>query len=551
MERVAIYNRCSTEDENQVNALEIQAQESREIAEKMNWQIIEQYVESKSGTTAEKRKEYLRMIQDIETGRFDIIMIKSIDRLARNVKDWYLFLDCITRNHTRLYLYLDHSFYKSDDALITGIKAILAEEFSKELSKKIKNAHQRRQEKKTGSNISRQMFGWEKVGKDTFVVNEEEAAYFRRACALVELGLGYRRIAETLYEEGARQKDGKMLSPTQWRNMLRSPRAYGTVVLHQREYDFDTKEYRKIPQEEWIYMENALPPLISKEYHDRMLAILEKRAVAKHPKNTGKQPLSGKIYCRECGKKYYFSQKVWRCSKYLAEGRKKQSGAEALSEDRRKTSGAEALLEHKRSTVGETHRDERGCDNRKVSQAEIESLLLQCCWQYFSHNKDQKEKLDQRNLRQEKQIYLRSLEQKLTSELKSIFQNIEHTSPDKKQLDQLEEKLRKLKQNQVQLLEKLLEGVIGNGEYHNFYEKSKEDERKIQEKITVIKQRIKQYNNNSARWEAMEKELLEGEIIQKALVRAFSGKVRKIYIEQDGWEIWMDSGEIYHFDKDL
>ena len=200
MERIAIYNRCSTEEESQINALETQARESREIAEQMGWKVVEQYVESQSGTSADKRKEYLRMLQDIQADRFDIVMIKSIDRLARNVKDWYLFLDCIARNNTKLYLYLDRSFYKSDDALITGIKAILAEEFSKELSKKIKNAHKRRQEKKTGLNISRAMFGWDRTGKDTFVINEEEAAYFRRACTLVEQGLGYRRIADLLYQ---------------------------------------------------------------------------------------------------------------------------------------------------------------------------------------------------------------------------------------------------------------------------------------------------------------------------------------------------------------
>ena len=42
MERVAIYNRCSTEEENQKNALLIQAEESRELAEKMGWCVVAQ-----------------------------------------------------------------------------------------------------------------------------------------------------------------------------------------------------------------------------------------------------------------------------------------------------------------------------------------------------------------------------------------------------------------------------------------------------------------------------------------------------------------------------
>ena len=42
MERVGIYNRCSTEEESQKNALASQVAESRELALKMGWHIAEQ-----------------------------------------------------------------------------------------------------------------------------------------------------------------------------------------------------------------------------------------------------------------------------------------------------------------------------------------------------------------------------------------------------------------------------------------------------------------------------------------------------------------------------
>ena len=281
MQRVAIYNRCSTEEEAQKNALEVQVAESLELVEEKKeegWQIVATYVELESGTSTKRRKEYLRMVEAIKQDRFDIVVVKSIDRLARNVKDWYLFLDCLMKHHTRLYLYLERKFYQSEDALVTGIKAILAEEFSKELSAKIKNAHHRRQQKQTGLNITREMFGWNRVAKDTFEVNEEEAAYFRMACQLVEAGLGFCRLGNTMYEIGARSKTGGRISEVQWRNMLRSPRAYGTVVLHKKEYDFIRKEKRKMPEEEWIVIENALPALISREYFETIQGILDENA---------------------------------------------------------------------------------------------------------------------------------------------------------------------------------------------------------------------------------------------------------------------------------
>jgi len=281
MQRVAIYNRCSTEEEAQKNALEVQMAESLELVESKKeegWEIVAQYVESQSGTSTRKRKEYLKLVEAIRQDEYDIVVVKSIDRLARNAKDWYLFLDCLTKHNTRLYLYLERKFYQSEDALVTGIKAILAEEFSKELSAKIKNAHRRRQQKQSGLNITREMFGWDKIGKDEFEVNPKEAAYFLLACQLVEAGCGFRKIANTLYEAGARSKCGKRISEVQWRNMLRSPRAYGTVVLHKKEYDFVRKERKKLPNEEWMLVEKALPGLISRDYYEKIQAMLDVRA---------------------------------------------------------------------------------------------------------------------------------------------------------------------------------------------------------------------------------------------------------------------------------
>ncbi|MBO6015633.1 MAG: recombinase family protein, partial [Lachnospiraceae bacterium] len=227
MKRVAIYNRCSTEEESQISALAVQVQESREIALSKGWEITGQYVESQSGTTADKRPEYCRMLADAQRREFDIVMIKSIDRLTRSAKDWYLFLDHISRHDIQLYLYLEQKFYVSEDALLTGIKAILAEQFSKDLSQKIKNAHRRRQEKQSGYNLTREMYGFRRIGKDAYEIVEEEADYIRMAFALAELGYGYRRISNTLYEQGARSRTGGRISETQWRNLIHSPRMHG------------------------------------------------------------------------------------------------------------------------------------------------------------------------------------------------------------------------------------------------------------------------------------------------------------------------------------
>ena len=145
MLRAVIYARCSTEEESQIDALKNQVAEARECVRNQGWFLVDEYVESKSGTSTKGRSEYNRLFEDLQKDKFDIIVIKSQDRLMRNTKDWYVFVDRLTITRKKLYMYIERKFYTTDDALITGIKAILAEEYSRELSKKINNAHRNRQ----------------------------------------------------------------------------------------------------------------------------------------------------------------------------------------------------------------------------------------------------------------------------------------------------------------------------------------------------------------------------------------------------------------------
>ena len=128
--RAVTYCRCSTEEESQKDALIKQVQEAKECICRKGWLHVDSYVESRSGTTTKGRTEYHRLMEDMMSDKFDIIVIKSQDRLMRNTKDWYLFVDRLVTNGKKLYMYIEHKFYTADDALITGIKAILAEEYS-------------------------------------------------------------------------------------------------------------------------------------------------------------------------------------------------------------------------------------------------------------------------------------------------------------------------------------------------------------------------------------------------------------------------------------
>ncbi|NBJ93434.1 recombinase family protein [Parablautia muri] len=508
MERVGIYNRCSTEEESQRNALASQALESREIAEKKGWSITEQYIESQTGTVAYKRSEYQRLLADMEKDRFDIVMIKSIDRLMRSARDWYFFLSRLTENSLKLYIYIEGKFYTPEDNLISGIKAILAEDFSRELSKKIRNAHRRRQEKKSGCNITCEMFGWNKVAKDTYEVNIKEAEYYRTAFSLAKEGKGFYTISNMLYELGARGRNGQRISEAQWRKMLYTPRAHGTMILNTRIYNFDTKRYEKVPENDWIIMEHALPPIVSKEYQEEVVEIMKKKAKgARERKEQGKKyDFTRKLICAECGRTYYRTcyhtkagkKVVWKCAAFLEGGRKKED-------------------EH----LG-------GCDNRHLPEEEIYQYMAGV----LSDHKemfDKKEQLSEM-CRTKECLQKEHLQKRLMHAISKSLKEGEESG----ELSKLEKEHKKLMGKKDVLMEKLLRGVIEDEDYEKYSKNLTERIYCLAEQIAVIKQEKEPYNNYEMRLKKIEEAVKEENLIEKALLKETLKKIDLIKVHKDG-----------------
>lgn len=496
-ERVAIYNRCSTEEEAQVNALSIQAAESREKALELGWQIVDQYIESESGTTSEKRREYKRLLADMEGDGFDIVMIKSIDRLMRSAKDWYLFLDRLTQCHKKLYIYLDNKFYTPDDSLITGIKAILAEDFSRELSKKIRNSHKRRQTLRSGLNITREMFGWDKVGKDAYVINEAEAEAYREAFEIIKSGKGFYSLANEMYGRGVRGKSGRRISAVQWRKMLYSTRAHGTVTLHTTEYDFNAKKRYQVPQQEWIYVQNALPPIVDASYHreflEMLLARTEKNTFSDYTRNmtkAGLHELSGKLYCKSCGRVYYrttFHSKIgelveWKCSKAITTGRK-------------------------------TEENPDGCNNINVIEQVVTDAIQSACKKQYEVMFGKEEGMIEEAL----------------AVIRKVIRQDDHGSEKesaKKEIEHLQKK------NEV-LFYKLMDEVITDADFKKYHDELSEKIKKLEQKIADINAGTQEYNGYEERF-AKIRQALEGDIVDRAKTKELILRIDRIWVCPDG-----------------
>lgn len=380
MLRAVIYCRCSTEEESQQDALIQQVQESRKSVLQQGWLLVDEYIEAKSGTTTAKRKEYNRLFEELQTDKFDIVQIKTQDRLMRNTRDWYLFIDRLVSNGKKLYMYLEHKFYSADDALITGIKAILAEEYSRELSKKINNAHYHRQEDGRKFILPPNTFGLQRLESGEIALVEEEVAAIRIMFHLCKT-MGCCSIEHYLEEEGIRDRNGKPFKEEAIRRIIRNPIRCGTVVQNKVHFDFQLKRTVKVPKEQWVTHRNALPAAVSerewKEANEAMDARAQERNVKEYRpggKNPGKYFLSGKIRCGECGSPFYRTYRKrykddalvveWKCQKYLQNGRNDQKKMRSGQRKVKRTS-------------------DRGCDNIHLDEEKLNLLLEKACAQYY------------------------------------------------------------------------------------------------------------------------------------------------------------------------
>ena len=87
--RVAAYARVSSSSEDQLNSFAAQnAHYTELITANPEWEFVDVYADKGiTGTSAEKREDFQRLLADCRRGRVDKILMKSSSRFARNAKE--------------------------------------------------------------------------------------------------------------------------------------------------------------------------------------------------------------------------------------------------------------------------------------------------------------------------------------------------------------------------------------------------------------------------------------------------------------------------------
>ena len=145
--RVAIYARVSTEHEAQLSALGNQLDWYKPIlAANPDWELVRVYVdEGITGTSAQKRPQFMQMIRDAESGEFDLIITREVSRFARNTVDSLKYVRKLKAMGIGVFFEeqaLDSM--KSENEMFLGLYSVMAQAESENISANVRWGIQQR-----------------------------------------------------------------------------------------------------------------------------------------------------------------------------------------------------------------------------------------------------------------------------------------------------------------------------------------------------------------------------------------------------------------------
>ena len=278
--RVAAYARVSSNSEDQKHSFAAQnAYYSKLITDDPNWELADIYADQGiTGTSIDKRDDFLRMMEDCRKGRIDRILVKSSSRFARNAKES---LEAV-RELAALGVSVYFEEQNIDTAQVSGevliaIFAALAQRESEAISKRRRWSYQV-QMKKGQFNTCQAPIGYRLDGRELEVI-PEEAKVVQRIFREYLSGRNSRELARMLNEENVLGLDWKYNTIDY---ILQNERYAGNALLQKR-YTTDTlpfclkKNRGERPQ---YFVEDINEAIVSQKIFDKAQALRRERRVA-------------------------------------------------------------------------------------------------------------------------------------------------------------------------------------------------------------------------------------------------------------------------------
>ena len=312
--RAAAYARVSTDKDEQETSFEAQVDYyTKYIQERPDWEFIKVYTDDGlSGCTTKNREGFNQMVADGLSGKFDLLVTKSVSRFARNTVDSLTTIRKLKEVGCEVYFEKEAiwSFDGKGELLIT-IMSSLAQEEARNISENVTWGQRKRFSDGKVSLPYKQFLGYRKGEDGLPEIVEEEAEIVRLIFRFFIDGKTPSTIARYLVKHGIPSPAGKKNWQVATIRSILTNEKYAGQALLQKQFttNFLTKSRKKnegeIPQ---YFVEESHPAIIKPEDFDDVQAEITRRNALGRPMGCN-SPFSAKIVCGQCSG--YFGPKVW------------------------------------------------------------------------------------------------------------------------------------------------------------------------------------------------------------------------------------------------
>lgn len=324
VETAAIYCRLSQDDGSVGESGSIQTQKTllTQYCKEHHIQVGDCYCDDGWSGTNFDRPNFKRMIDDIELGKINLVIVKDLSRFGREYAQMGMYIEHYFEEKGVRFISVAENIDSKNgiDNLVLPFTNVINSFYARQASSKTKAAHQARA--KSGMYLGGHApFGYVKDPSDRhhLIVDPPAAEVVREIFQLFADGVGYVRMTKLLRERGILNPQAYFnqnnpdyyknsdywRKPYDWhatsiRVILNNPVYLGKVVFgRSKTKGFFDKRRVETPEEEWIVTENAHEPLISQELWDTVHQMMKAR---RRENSTGEvQYFAGLVKCADCG----------------------------------------------------------------------------------------------------------------------------------------------------------------------------------------------------------------------------------------------------------
>lgn len=323
-ENGAIYCRLSQDDGSAGESGSIQTQKTllTQYCKEHGIHIADYYCDDGWSGTNFERPEFKRMINDIESGRINTVIVKDLSRFGREYAQMGLYIEHYFEQKSVRFIAVAEGVDSKNglDNLMLPMTNVINSLYARQASTKTKAAHRAR----AGSGMymgSHAPFGYQKDPKDRhhLIVDPDAADVVKDIFQMFADGIGYVRMTKILRERKVLNPQAYFnqnnpdyyknsdywRKPFDWhatsvRVILNNPVYLGNVVFGRtKTKGFFDKQRIEADESEWIVKENTHEAIITRELWDTVHQMMKAR---RRENSTGTvQPFAGLVKCADCG----------------------------------------------------------------------------------------------------------------------------------------------------------------------------------------------------------------------------------------------------------